>query len=39
MKRITIIVCGLVSLAASAHAAPVLKLENILAPRVNRRPR
>src|SRR5215813_364847 len=29
MKRITIIVCGLVSLAASAHAAPVLKLENI----------
>ena len=29
MKRITIIVCGLVSLAASAHAAPVLKLEKI----------
>jgi hypothetical protein len=36
---LTIIVCGLVSLAASAHAAPVLKLENILALRVNRRPR
>jgi len=29
MKRITIIVCGLVSLAASAHAAPALKLETI----------
>ena len=29
MKRITIIVCGLVSLAASAYAAPVLKLEKI----------
>jgi hypothetical protein len=29
MKAITILVCGLVSLAASAHAARVLKLEDI----------
>ena len=29
MKAITVLVCGLVSLAASAHAAPGLKLEDI----------
>ena len=29
MKAITVLVCGLVSLAASAHAAPGLKLEAI----------
>lgn len=29
MKRLTIVLCGLIGLAAHAHAAPALKLENI----------
>lgn len=29
MKTMTVLVCGLISLAASAHAAPRLKLEDI----------
>lgn len=29
MKKTAIVACGLVSIAACAHAAPVLKLENI----------